>query len=187
MTNTCYEQLVSCCKRIAEEKGLKPHHIFADVTLRQMADKLPMTREEMLDLEGVTEYKMDQFGQQFLEVCVTIKSSMYMYLYFHFQSINHGMLIRYFQNIGNMNRQYKPFLFQLTLAYGGCLLASDSDMIGDFDDMMIDSDRTSTGNDCGSPYWASSGNFPVGNKKSKFKRRGKFQSKKKTNKTTTSK
>ena len=71
VTNTCYQQLVSCCKRLAEESGMKPHHIFADVTLRQMADKLPMTREEMLDIEGVTEYKMDKFGQQFLEVCIT--------------------------------------------------------------------------------------------------------------------
>ena len=143
VTNTCYEQLVSCCKRIAEENGLKPHHVFADVTLRQMADKLPMTREEMLDIEGVTEYKMDQFGQQFLE---------------------------------------------LTLAYSGGLLTSDSDMINDFDGMRMDNDRMSTGNECESPYWASSGNFTAQNKKSKFKKRGKFQSKKKkSNNQTTSK
>ena len=70
VSNTCYGQLVSCCKRVAEENRMKPQHIFADVTLRQMAEKLPMTREEMLDIEGVTEYKMDTFGQQFLEVCV---------------------------------------------------------------------------------------------------------------------
>jgi hypothetical protein len=69
-----------------------------------MADKLPMTREEMLDLEGVTEYKMDQFGQQFLEVCVTIKSSMYMYLYFHFQSINQS---RYAHQVFSKHRQYE--------------------------------------------------------------------------------
>lgn len=47
---------------------MKPEHIFADSTLRQMADKLPMTRDEMLDIEGVTEYKMDNFGEQFLQV-----------------------------------------------------------------------------------------------------------------------
>ena len=52
---------------------MKPHHIFADVTLRQMADKLPITREEMLDVEGVTEYKIDNFGQQFLEVCMSCR------------------------------------------------------------------------------------------------------------------
>ncbi|XP_028399209.1 uncharacterized protein LOC114522671 [Dendronephthya gigantea] len=33
-----------------------------------MADKLPMTREEMLDIEGVTEYKMETFGSHFLEL-----------------------------------------------------------------------------------------------------------------------
>ena len=53
---------------------MKPHHIFPDVTLRQMADRLPMTREEMLDVEGVTEYKMDKFGEKFLEVCISCKT-----------------------------------------------------------------------------------------------------------------
>ncbi|XP_046859996.1 Bloom syndrome protein-like isoform X3 [Xenia sp. Carnegie-2017] len=68
VTSTCYEQLVMCCKRLAEDRNIKPHHVFADVTLRKMAEMLPMTRDEMLDIEGVTEYKMNNFGQQFLEL-----------------------------------------------------------------------------------------------------------------------
>ena len=68
VNNECYQQLVSCCKSLAEGNRMKPEHIFADSTLRQMADKLPMTRDEMLDIEGVTEYKMDNFGEQFLQV-----------------------------------------------------------------------------------------------------------------------
>ena len=52
-------------------------------------------------------------------------------------------------------------------------------MTSDFES-MIENDRMSTGGDeCESPYWASAGNFTAGNKKSKFKKRGKFQSKKK--------
>ena len=71
------------------------------------------------------------------------------------------------------------FFFQLTLAYGGALLTSDNAMTSDFES-MIENDRMSTGGEeCESPYWASAGNFTAGNKKSKFKKRGKFQSKKK--------
>ena len=51
-------------------------------------------------------------------------------------------------------------------------------MISDFDG-MAENDRMSAGNECDSPYWASAGNFTAGNKKSKFKKKGRFQSRKK--------
>ena len=139
---------------------MKPEHIFADVTLRQMAEKLPMTREEMLDIEGVTEYKMDKFGQEFLEVCTRI-------------SITHTLSphIRQLPNILSNVNVVLSCLVQLTLTYGGALLTSDVATTSDTD-FMADSRMEDT-SECESPYWASSDNFTAAANKKSNKRKGK--------------
>ena len=58
---------------IAREENMPPYIIFADKTLIDMAVKVPMSKEEMLDVSGVGENKFDKYGERFLaliEECV---------------------------------------------------------------------------------------------------------------------
>jgi ATP-dependent DNA helicase RecQ len=47
---------------------IPPYRIFSDNTLIEMAERRPMTREELLEISGVGEYKMKRYGNDFLEV-----------------------------------------------------------------------------------------------------------------------
>jgi ATP-dependent DNA helicase RecQ len=62
-----FEQLRELRKEIAQEKGLPPYIVFADSTLREMADKLPLNREAMLAVKGVGQRKFELYGEPFLE------------------------------------------------------------------------------------------------------------------------
>ena len=53
---------------IAAARHIPPYRIFGDSTLLEMAERKPMTREELLDITGVGEYKMKRYGQDFLDV-----------------------------------------------------------------------------------------------------------------------
>jgi len=62
-----FEQLRELRKEIAQEKGLPPYIVFADSTLREMADKLPLDREAMLAVKGVGQRKFELYGEPILE------------------------------------------------------------------------------------------------------------------------
>lgn len=51
---------------IAREQGLPPYIVFADKALVDMCIKLPMTKQEMLSVNGVGENKYDRYGEQFM-------------------------------------------------------------------------------------------------------------------------
>ena len=53
---------------LAAAKHLPPYRIFNDKTLLDMAERRPMTPEELLEISGVGEYKMKRYGQDFLDV-----------------------------------------------------------------------------------------------------------------------
>ena len=42
--------------------------MFNNATLQEMASSPPLTVDEMKDIDGVSAYKLAQYGQQFLEV-----------------------------------------------------------------------------------------------------------------------
>lgn len=50
----------------ARKFNLPPYLIFSDATLMAMAEKKPKTKEELLSLPGVGQYKCDQYGAAFL-------------------------------------------------------------------------------------------------------------------------
>ncbi|XP_038070816.1 Bloom syndrome protein homolog isoform X2 [Patiria miniata] len=54
-------------RQIAVESNMNPDNVFNDETLREMADQLPMAKEELVELTGVTVPKATRFGQRFLE------------------------------------------------------------------------------------------------------------------------
>ncbi len=52
--------------QIAQEEGIPPYQIFPDKTLTDMCRKMPATKEEMLAVSGMTEYKFESYGWRFL-------------------------------------------------------------------------------------------------------------------------
>jgi len=54
-------------KEIADEQGLPPYVIFSDATLREMSRVVPEHSHEMLQIKGVGEKKLEQYGHLFLQ------------------------------------------------------------------------------------------------------------------------
>lgn len=63
-----WNALRQCRKSLAEEHGVPPYIIFSDATLKDMLEKRPLTEWEMLAVSGVGDRKMEQYGEDFLEV-----------------------------------------------------------------------------------------------------------------------
>ncbi|MEO0340650.1 MAG: DNA helicase RecQ [Bacteroidota bacterium] len=53
-------------KQLAQSSGLPPYRIFSDATLIDMSGKKPFTEMQMLQVHGVGEQKLKQFGASFL-------------------------------------------------------------------------------------------------------------------------
>lgn len=62
-----FEKLRSLRLQIAREESMPPYIIFSDKTLIDMCVKVPHTREEMLNVNGVGENKFEKYGQMFLD------------------------------------------------------------------------------------------------------------------------
>lgn len=60
-----FEQLRSLRAEIATAENLPPYMVFNDKTLIDMCQKLPFTREEMLEVNGVAELKYQRYGEMF--------------------------------------------------------------------------------------------------------------------------
>ena len=54
-------------KRLADARDLPAYVIFHDKTLREMAERRPRTRDELLDVPGVGPAKLERYGDAFLE------------------------------------------------------------------------------------------------------------------------
>jgi ATP-dependent DNA helicase RecQ len=61
-----FEALRGLRRTIAEERGVPPYLVFSDASLRDMARLRPRTREAMLEVKGVGEWKLETFGERFL-------------------------------------------------------------------------------------------------------------------------
>jgi ATP-dependent DNA helicase RecQ len=61
--------------RIAHEESMPAYIIFSDKTLKELAQKLPQSKEEMLKINGVGEVKYEKYGQAFLTLAQTIKET----------------------------------------------------------------------------------------------------------------
>ncbi len=66
--NDIFEKLRALRARLAKDSGVPPYVVFSDKTLKEMADKLPQTKDEMLQVGGVGEVKFERYGREFLEV-----------------------------------------------------------------------------------------------------------------------
>ncbi|RYD06545.1 hypothetical protein N752_03585 [Desulforamulus aquiferis] len=66
--NSLFEQLRSLRKEISQRNNVPPYIIFSDSTLREMCEHLPLDENEMLNIKGVGLGKLENYGNEFLEV-----------------------------------------------------------------------------------------------------------------------
>ncbi|MCE3269164.1 MAG: helicase RecQ [Burkholderiales bacterium] len=66
-TGEIFEDLRKLRRQIADAKNLPAYIVFSDATLKDMAEKCPRNSQEMLDISGVGQHKLAQYGQQFLD------------------------------------------------------------------------------------------------------------------------
>ena len=63
-----WDALRECRKKLADDAGVPPFHIFHDATLMEMMQYRPKDNAELLTINGVGEVKLERFGDDFLEV-----------------------------------------------------------------------------------------------------------------------
>ena len=61
------DQLRSLRKRLADKQSVPPYIVFADASLRQMAQQRPVTTETFATISGVGRRKLEQYGQTFIK------------------------------------------------------------------------------------------------------------------------
>ncbi|MBS6041719.1 MAG: DNA helicase RecQ [Clostridium baratii] len=54
-------------REIAENEGVPPYIVFGDNTLKEMSLRMPINKEQLLDISGVGEKKIDKYGDEFIE------------------------------------------------------------------------------------------------------------------------
>ena len=70
-----FEMLRKLRFEIAKAEGRPPFTVFSDTSLREMAKKLPVSREEMLGINGVGEVKFERYGEEFIALIENIKDN----------------------------------------------------------------------------------------------------------------
>ncbi|MEK5521221.1 DNA helicase RecQ [Heyndrickxia sporothermodurans] len=66
--NQLFEQLRLLRKEIADTEKVPPYIIFSDQSLKEMSAKLPTSKNELLQIKGVGERKLEQYGDAFITV-----------------------------------------------------------------------------------------------------------------------
>lgn len=70
-----FEALRALRRQLAEEENKPPFMIFSDATLHQMAREKPQTLDELLDISGVGQHKLNHYGLHFLKVLRNTESA----------------------------------------------------------------------------------------------------------------
>ena len=68
-----YEKFRSLRRQMASEHEVPAYVIFGDKSLKEFSSKLPTTKEEMLEVNGVGLKKFEKYGEEFLNLCKDIK------------------------------------------------------------------------------------------------------------------
>lgn len=66
-----FERLRVLRRMIASRENLPPYMIFADSTLREMAESCPTNRTAFLHVSGVGEKKLEKYGAEFIEEIIS--------------------------------------------------------------------------------------------------------------------
>lgn len=65
--NELFEILRRLRHEIAVGEKVPPYMVFGDSTLKELSSRMPIDKEQMLEVSGVGERKYDKYGQQFIE------------------------------------------------------------------------------------------------------------------------
>lgn len=65
--NELFEILRRLRHEIAVGEKVPPYMLFGDSTLKELSSRMPVDKEQMLEVSGVGERKYDKYGQQFIE------------------------------------------------------------------------------------------------------------------------
>ena len=68
-----YERFRTLRREISFESEVPAYVIFGDKTLKEFANKLPISKEQMLEINGVGLVKYEKYGESFLNLCKEIK------------------------------------------------------------------------------------------------------------------
>jgi len=68
--DTLLDQLKALRKTLSKEENIPAYLIFTDATLEEMAEEKPINLVQMLEISGVGETKMENYGQDFLDIII---------------------------------------------------------------------------------------------------------------------
>jgi ATP-dependent DNA helicase RecQ len=74
VTNETFEKFRELRSSLAKEGGVPAYLIFSDKTLSEISSKLPLNKEEFLNISGVGEAKLEKFGDVFIKLCASLKN-----------------------------------------------------------------------------------------------------------------
>jgi len=69
-----FDQLRELRKEIASANKVPPYVVFSDKTLKELSNKMPSNKEEMLEVHGIGEVKFERYGQEFLTLIEEIEN-----------------------------------------------------------------------------------------------------------------
>jgi len=61
-----FDRLRKLRKQLADEKNVPPYVVFSDASLKEMAKKLPTTKEQFAEIKGVGTHKLKLYADRFL-------------------------------------------------------------------------------------------------------------------------
>ncbi len=73
--NALWEALRACRKKLADENDVPPFVIFHDATLAEMMERQPQNGQQLLNISGVGESKLEKYGAAFLKVIAEHKNN----------------------------------------------------------------------------------------------------------------
>ncbi|MCF6330454.1 MAG: DNA helicase RecQ [Sulfurimonas sp.] len=69
-----FEKFRELRREISSEQNVPAYIVFSDKTLVDFANKLPLTKDEALEVNGVGEVKFERYGERFLNLCIELKN-----------------------------------------------------------------------------------------------------------------
>lgn len=78
-TELIFDRLRNLRKQLADSNNIAPYVIFSDSSLRLMAKLKPHTLQELSKISGVTDYKINQYGEKFIsEIISFLREKVYL-------------------------------------------------------------------------------------------------------------
>lgn len=68
MVQQCLKEMTDLCKQLGKAFGIHYYNIFSTATLKKIAEKLSSDPEVLLQIDGVTEDKLEKYGAEVIQV-----------------------------------------------------------------------------------------------------------------------